>query len=312
LLDRFDIPLAALPRLVAQGSTVGWLSIRAAGLLGLPAGLPLVAAASDGICSELGAGVVDSGQRYAYLGTAAAVAGPISAPTPSLDESVILMPGSVVDRWRLVGLAMAGASARAWFMGMTGMRDERRFDELVERSPAGAGGVTFLPTLAGATAPVREPRARGVFAGLSLASSRAHLARAVLEGVALELRWLDRALGSATGTSDVRLTGGGSRSRVWAQIMADVLGAPVARVLEPNPGLRGAAAYAWAAVGASQSVLELARANPTALEPFEPAPDRRPVYDEAAGIYAALRTALHEGGLDARLAAAGASARDEP
>jgi sugar (pentulose or hexulose) kinase len=310
LLERFGVPLVALPRLVAQGSEVGRLSARAAQLLGLRPGMPLIAAASDGICSELGAGVVEEGQRYAYLGTASAIAGPVSSPTLPDDESIILMPGSLADRWRLVGLGMAGASARAWFMSTTGMRDERRFDRLVEGSPAGAGGVMFLPTLAGATAPVRDPRARGVFAGLSLGSNRADLARAVLEGVGLELGWLNRALGSATGASEVRLTGGGSRSAVWAQILADILRVPVARVLEPNPGLLGAAAYGWAAVDSSRSVLDWARDHPTSFELFEPIADRRAVYEESAGIYAALRTALHEAGLDERLAAAGTPDRE--
>jgi xylulokinase len=312
LLERFDVPPAATPRLVTQGSAVGRLSVAAAGLLGLAAGLPLVAAASDGICSELGAGVVEAGQRYAYLGTASAIAGPTASPALPDDESIILMPGSVVDRWRLVGLGMAGASARAWFMATIGMRDESRFDALVERSPAGARGVSFLPTLAGATAPVRDPRARGVFAGLSLESSRADLARAVLEGVGHELGWLNQAIGSAAGTRDLRLTGGGSRSRTWAQILADLLSVPVARVLEPNPGLRGAAAYGWAALDSSQSVIDRARAHPTPLETFDPRPEHGALYEEAAGIYAALRAALHDGGLDERIAAAGTPSGASP
>jgi xylulokinase len=312
LLERFGVPPAATPKLVMQGSTVGRLSVAAAGLLGLASGLPLVAAASDGICSELGAGVAQTGQRYAYLGTAAAIAGPTASPALPVDESVILMPGSVVDRWRLVGLGMAGASARAWFMATIGVRDENRFDALVERSPAGARGVSFLPTLAGATAPVRDPRARGVFAGLALGSKRADLARAVLEGVGLELVWLNRAMGSAAGTSDLRLTGGGSRSRTWAQILADLFGVPVARVLEPNPGLRGAAAYGWAALDPSQTVIDRARSHPTPVETFEPRTENGALYQEAAGIYAALRGALHDGGLDGRIAAAGSSSGTSP
>jgi sugar (pentulose or hexulose) kinase len=97
---------------------------------------------------------------------------------------------------------------------------------------------------------------------------------------------------------------------VWAQILADIFGVPVARVLEPNPGIRGAAAYGWAALDTSQSVIDLARAHPTPLEAFEPTAEHRAPYEEAAGIYAALRTALHESGLDGRIAAAGASSAE--
>ena len=117
------------------------------------------------------------------------------------------MPGSLADRWRIVGLGMAGGSARAWFRQIAAIRDEGRFDRLAERSPAGARGVTFLPTLAGATAPVRDARARAVFAGMSLGTSREDLARAVLEGVALEVGWLARAMRptrSAAGSTDLR------------------------------------------------------------------------------------------------------------
>jgi xylulokinase len=192
-------------------------------------------------------------------------------------------------------------------MAVMGMRDEVRFDRLVAASPAGARGVTFLPTLAGATAPVRDPRARGVFAGLTLGSGRADLARAVLEGVGLELSWLNRAMGTAGGTTELRLTGGGSRSTVWAQILADIVRVPVARVLEPNPGLRGAAAYGWAAVDPSTTVLEWCRDHPTPSEPFEPIADHAAIYEESTGTYAALRTALHDAGLDERLADAGAA-----
>jgi xylulokinase len=312
LLERFAVPAIALPRLVPQGSVVGGLGVRAARSLGLAAGVPLVAAASDGICSELGAGVVDPGQRYAYLGTASAIAGPIAEPIPLRDESIILMPGSVAYGWRLVGLGMAGASARAWFMRIAGVRDESRFDRVVESSPAGASGVMFLPTLAGATAPVRDPRARGVFAGMSLGSTRADLGRAVLEGVGLELGWLNRALGPTTGAVEIRLTGGGSRSGVWAQILADIFAAPVARVLEPNPGLRGAAAYGWAAVDGSRSVLDRVRAHPAPLETFQPTPERRALYDEATRTYRDLRGALHDAGLDERLAASGTLSRGAP
>jgi xylulokinase len=151
-----------------------------------------------------------------------------------------------------------------------------------------------------------------VFAGLSLGSSRADLARAVLEGVGLELSWLNRAMGAAGGASDLRLTGGGSRSTVWAQILADIVRVPVARVVEPNPGLRGAAAYGWAAVDASRSVLDWARDHPTPTERFEPVADRAARYEESEGIYAALRTALHSAGLDERLAAAGSADRGAP
>jgi xylulokinase len=140
-----------------------------------------------------------------------------------------------------------------------------------------------------------------VFAGLSLATGRADLARAVLEGVALELGWLNRVMGTVGPTGELRLTGGGSRSAVWSQILADVVRMPVARVVDPNPGLRGAAAYAWAGLHPGSSVLDWARDHRTPVEILDPDPARAAVYEESAGTYAALRSALHDAGLDERL-----------
>jgi xylulokinase len=302
LLDDFDVPAGALPRLVPPGACVGALDRSVAARLGLPAGIPLVAAASDGVCTELGAGVVEPGHLYAYLGTAATVAGPLSEPELPDDEALILMPGSTGDRWRILGLAMAGGSARAWLMTILGIRDQRRVERSIAASPPGARGVLFVPTLAGATAPVPDGRARGVFAGLSLASRPEDLTRAVHEGVALELRWLvDRMRRSIPEPTEVRFTGGGSRSDAWSQILADVLAIPVARIVEPNPGVRGAAAYALAAIGREPGVLAAAARLDPPRDVFVPRSDYGNLYDEAVGTYALVRQSFHDGGIDERL-----------
>ncbi|HVA87262.1 MAG TPA: FGGY family carbohydrate kinase [Candidatus Saccharimonadales bacterium] len=302
LLAEFDVPQRAMPRLVEPGAQVGRLDPRIAAAWRLPAGIPLVAAGSDGVCSELGAGVTEPGQVYAYLGTAAAVAGPITAPRLPGDPALKLLPGSVRERWRIVALAGAGASVRDWFMATHGLRDQARVERLIAESPPGARGALFLPTLAGASAPVPDGRARGVFAGLTLAVRTADLARAVHEGVALELRWMIAAMrDSIPMPTEIRLTGGGSRSDGWSRIIADALGVPVARVTEPHPGLRGAACYGWSAVGRFGSALEAARALDTGVDWFVPGRDCGALYDEAAESYALVRRAFHEGGVDGRL-----------
>jgi sugar (pentulose or hexulose) kinase len=302
LLAAFDIPPDAVPSLVAPGAQVGVLDPRAAARFGLRSRIPLIAAGSDGVCAELGAGVVEPGQLYAYLGTAAAIACPLKEPHLPTDPALILMPGSTMDRWRILGLTMAGASARAWFMACHGIRSHSRLDRLISASPPGARGALFVPTLAGASAPVPDSRARGVFAGLSLAVGAPDLARAVHEGVALELRWLVQAMRDVIpAPTEVRLTGGGSRSNGWSAILADVLGIPVARVAEPNPGLRGAAVFAWSALGRFTSVLEAARSLEAPADLFAPRSRHGTLYDQAAEVYALIRTAFHQGGVDERL-----------
>ncbi len=312
LLEAFAVPPAALPALVEPGALVGQVSAAAAARWGLPAGIPLIASASDGICSELGSGVVDAGQLYAYLGTASTVAGPIDAPRHDLDPSLILMPGWDSAHWRLLGLAKAGGSGADWWQRILGVRAHERVDRLVESSAPGAAGTLFIPALAGAAAPVPDGRARGAFLGLSLGSTRADLTRAVFEGIALELGWLLTAMHLPKPPAEVRLTGGGARSDAWAHILADVFEVSIARVTAPDPGIRGAGAYAWAAIGRADSAGGLARANQPALDRFEPRSSHAPLYRELANRYLAAREAFRTTGLDARLLGAPGSAEARP
>ena len=302
LLERWSIPTDALPRLVPPGTIVGVLAPAAARDLALSPGLPIVAAGSDGVCSELGASVAAVGQIYAYLGTAGAVAGPLDSVPVSTDPALIVMSGSTPDRRRLLGLMGAGGSARDWAMDLLGIRNHARFDRLVDTAPPGAHGVLAQATLAGATAPEPDSRARGALLGLSLSSDRADVARATLEGVALEMRAIvDAMQGSIPTPVEVALTGGGSRSETWSRIIADVLGLPVRRIREPNPGLRGAAQYALAAIGRFDTALQAAIALSPSSDTFLPDADRAGPYADAAELYALVRRCGHHGGLDARL-----------
>ena len=301
LLDDFVVERSALPRLVDPGAVVGRSSERAGDLWGIEAGTPLVAAASDGVCSELGAGVIDFGQVYAYLGTASSVAGPVPPDSRSPGPGLILMPGSQRDRLRLLGLAKAGGSAADWWRTIVGVRSFAAFDRLVESAAPGAAGVLFTPTLAGASAPLPDGRARGAFVGLTLGASRADLARAVYEGVAIEMRWMCAAMQLEPAPVELRLTGGGGQSRAWSQIMADTFQVSIARVCDPDPGLRGAAAYGWAAVTPGRSALEVARVAQPELDRFEPRRAFAATYDDLAGRYAAVREAFGGEDLDDRL-----------
>ena len=124
-----------------------------------------------------------------------------------------MMPGSLPARYRVLGLMGSGGSARDLIMATLGVRDHVRFDRMAAAAPAGAGGVLCLATLAGASAPEPDGRARGMLVGLSLATSSNDIARAVLEGVALEMRAIIEAMETAIPTPTVvSLTGGGSRS----------------------------------------------------------------------------------------------------
>ena len=263
----------------------------------------MVLAGSDGVCQELGLGVIDPGQVYGYLGTASAIAGPIQARAPSpkpssLTGGLIRMPGRDERHDRLLGLGGAGASAADWISRVLRLRRVDKLDELVHACEPGASGMLFLPTLAGAAAPEPEPAALGSFVGLAFHHGPEHFARSVLEGVAMELRWMlegFRAWGLRP--NEVRLTGGGARSVAWRQIVADVLQMPVLSEPERETGLRGAAIFAYAAT-TGVAVDNLAAQWQISLDLTQPSSAVSRLYERTAANYRLVRQVSAAGGVD--------------
>jgi xylulokinase len=160
--------------------------------------------------------------------------------------------------------------------------------------PPGSGGVVFAPWLTGERSPIDDRNARAGVHGIGVSSTRAHLTRAVLEGVALNAGWLLGAAERFVGgrLDDIRLVGGGARSHLWCQVLADVTDRTIVRVSDPwLGGLRGAALFAALALGEVRKD-ELRGLVPTD-PPFRPDPQRRATYDALAAelpkLYAAQR-----------------------
>jgi xylulokinase len=161
-----------------------------------------------------------------------------------------------------------------------------RLDDAVAATEPGAGGVLFLPWLTGAWAPAGDPRARGAFLNLGLATTRAHLVRAALEGVACQLRWMLPHIEALTGRAHDELVfaAGGARSDAWAQILADVCDRPVRQLAEPRlANCRGAALLAFQRLG----LLDLDAADALLVERrrYEPRAALRGRYDDLAGRF---------------------------
>jgi xylulokinase len=301
-LRRESVPEGSLPDLNTAGSIIGALSADSARLFGLTYGTPLVLGPTDGICAELGVGVVDEGEAYAYLGTAAAIAAPIVQDRAPVAPGVSVIPGSSAGRWRLAGLCSTGASAVEWLQVTLGLKDERAVGRHASRSPTGSNGVAFLPALAGADGAWPDPEARAVFAGISLATTQADMARAVLEGIAVQLAWyLQHIRASGPGVAVVHVTGGGSRSDVWLAILADALGLDVARSPEPDGGLRGAAMFALSAIGLASSAEDIARRTRPRVKTIHPRRANMVVYEQLAAVLDLTRRSFVVANVDARL-----------
>jgi xylulokinase len=184
--------------------------------------------------------------------------------------------------------------------------------EAVVAAGPGSDGVTFLPTLSGATAPRWNDRARGVYFGLSLNHRRGHLFRALLEGCSFALRDIvDRLDEMGLAGDEIRVVGGGARSGLWLQMKADVTGRPVRVLAVDEATALGAAMIAGVGAGTFRD-LDEAVERLTILEPVvhEPDPGTASAYDDAYGRYRRLFDAV-EPEFDARAVASGATIRDE-
>jgi xylulokinase len=193
---------------------------------------------------------------------------------------------------------VSGGSIR-WFQDLFGggMSVAGLDVEATADTNPGADGVTFLPTLSGSTAPRWNDRARGVFAGLSLNHGRADLYRAVLEGCTFALRDIvDRLDAMGLGADEIRVVGGGARSRLWLQIKADVTGRTVRVLTTDESTAMGAAMLAGVGAGTFTD-LDEAVERLTTLDPvaYEPDPNTAPAYADAYGRYRDLFDAVEPG-----------------
>jgi sugar (pentulose or hexulose) kinase len=201
-------------------------------------------------------------------------------------------PGLVPDTFIIGGAFVAGGRSVEWWAGAT-ESDLLRTLALAERAPAGAGGLLFLPFLAGERAPLWDASARGAFLGLTFEHESRHLARAVVESTGYELRLLAEAVVRAGARIDeLRVCGGQARSRLWNQIKADVIGLPASVPRLPEVALMGDAICAALGAGLYPDLATASDAMVQVAEVLDPQPVTRGVYDELFSVYVAAYPAL--------------------
>ncbi|GAB3445067.1 FGGY-family carbohydrate kinase [Streptomonospora sediminis] len=225
------------------------LDRRGAELLDLPAGTPVSGGPFDLPACLLGSGLSEVGDGLLTVGTTLAcqvVADHVSVQTPSEPAGMWLCTDRA-DRFSRAMPAMVGTASLDWLMDLLGI-GIGEVEPLLEASPPGARGVSALPFLAesGERAPFVDPRARGQLTGVNLGTERADIVRAVCESIAYAARHCLEAAGL---TGRLAVCGGGSRSRAWMQVFADVLGRPVILPSDDAIGVRGATASAWRRLG---------------------------------------------------------------
>jgi xylulokinase len=224
LLVRFGLAEKELPEIAPAEQCAGYLTSQGAAMTGLPMNLPVAVGTGDDFSTPLGAGLTAPGRVAISLGTGEVIGA--LHPTPLRDSRGLVethaYPGG---HFYIENPGWLGGGAVAWLRDVLGLSEFSEMDQLANAVAPGADGLTFIPALTGAMAPEWRPLARGCFYGLTPAHGRGHLIRAVLEGCAFAMRdvidHLD-ALGIAT--DSILLLGGGAKSRLWAQIRADISG----------------------------------------------------------------------------------------
>lgn len=304
------LPEALLPELVPCHAVIGGVSREAALQTGLLAGTPVVAGGLDAACSTLGAGVLHAGQTQEQGGQAGGMS--ICIDQYSADPRLILGYHVVPGCWLLQGGTTGGGGAMRWFEREFADKERRLaveegrssfafLDALAGEIPAGSEGVVFLPYMAGERSPIWDSHAKGVYYGLDYSKTRAHLIRALMEGVAYSLRHnIEIAESAGAYVGRLRATGGSANSRIWTRIKADVTGKDIDIPESDLATTLGAAILAGVGIGVYESFDAAVRETVSVKRSCEHEETDKAAYDRGYDTYRALyerlRDVMHQNG----------------
>jgi xylulokinase len=297
ILNRFEIDMAQLPQLLEPGTAIGSLRREVGRELGLPREVLVVAGGGDQQCNAVGAGAVQRGSASIGLGTATAPSVTIHMPVIDPEMRVPCCCAAVPGKWEFEPPIWTTGALLRWFRDQFGHEEirvarERGVDpyEILTAEaatvPPGSDGLITLPYFMVAGAPNWNALARGVLFGLSLGHTRAHVIRSLMEAVAYEVLVNVEAIAQLGWPLDtLHITGGGSRSALWQEILCDVTGRRVALAsTEDTPSL-GAAVLASVGVGFYSSVDEAVIAMTRAKGEQEPNAARHALYRDYYVVY---------------------------
>lgn len=276
--------------LVAPGSVIGTLTADAAAALGLEQSTRVVTATCDLQAATIGAGCVRNGDAYFYIGTTSWMSCHVARKKTDPLHMLSAMPAGIPGRYVVTAeQGMAGRClefVRDILYPEPGADAYDDMNRLAAAVPAGSDGLIFTPWIGGVMAPAEDGSTRSAFFNQNARTTRGHYVRAVMEGIAFNLRWLKSYVEKFAGRRFDKLNfiGGGASSDLWCQILADILGCPVHQVAAPrNANGVGAAMGAFAALGDIQfdaipSLVKIAKV-------YDPAAEHRTIYDRRFGEF---------------------------
>jgi xylulokinase len=300
ILDALDIPGGWLPKTFEGPEITGRVAREAAEETGLKEGTPVVAGGGDQSAQAVGVGAIRPGVLAVTMGTSGVVFAATEAPLIEAQGRLHAFCHAVPERWHLMGVMLSAAGSLQWYRDA--LYPHMGFAELVGEAsnvPPGSDGLLFLPYLCGERTPHPDPLARGSWVGLTTRHTRAHLTRAVLEGVAFGLKDIF-SLMQDVGMRDVdqvRVSGGGAKSMLWRQILADVLESELVTVNTTEGAAYGAALLAGIGAGVWPDVDTACAQTIRVSERISPDPATSSRYAEMylhyQSLYPALRHVSH-------------------
>ncbi|MEO1287088.1 MAG: xylulokinase [Chloroflexota bacterium] len=296
VITALDIPHEWLPKVHEGTAITGTIIESIAQLTGLKAGTPVVGGGGDQAAGAVGMGCVTPDKIGVTVGTSGVVFAPLAQYAYEPQGRLHAFCHAVPNQWHFMGVMLSAAGSLQWYKDT--LAPDISFDDLlaeVTDIPAGSDGLFFLPYLTGERTPHPDPDARGAFIGLTSRHTRAHMTRSVLEGVAFGLKDSFTLIDTA-GLPDeyeVRISGGGAKSPIWQQIIADVLGATLVNVNTTEGGAFGAALLASVGVEIFSSVAEACEATIQTGDVVTPSQNQNR-YADIYPIYQSLYHSLQE------------------
>jgi len=319
LIKSVGIDFNKLPEAVPPGSIISTVNRAASDELGLPKGIPVIAAGGDQQCAAIGLGVVKAGIVEANTGTGSFVLVNRDKPVKDFNQRLICSASSIAGKWVLEAPIFTTGSIYRWFrdnIGQVLIKNQIKsrinayqiMDSEAEKEPLGANGLLLVPHFAASAAPYWNPEARGILFGLSLGHKRSSIIRAILEGIAFEIQKNISIMESYTEEiKEVRISGGLTRSEIFNQIQADIYGKTVIKTDYEDASILGAAVIAATTIGLYNninsaldnmiSVNNLSRKEPN-IENYKAYKELGKIHDslywslEKAGIYSKMNKAM--------------------
>ena len=259
MLSLFDIDKKLLPSIDKSMTLIGRVTPEAAKETGLPEGIPVINGSADHAAASLGAGVIAPGQASMVVGTAGVMSLLTDEPIVDKDQRIVCWNYCLDDKWVLLGVTQTAGQSLEWFKKAFDSEEKNDlyqiYNDEASRIEPGCEGLIFLPYLMGERSPYWDPKARGVFFGITLNHNKYHFVRAIMEGVSFAFKNIMDVMESlGFEIEEIRILGGGSKSEVWKAIISQVTNKKLMSISVEEAGALGTTIMTQVALGLYDSV----------------------------------------------------------